>query len=49
MGRKGKEIVRRDFSFYRGMKELAHRFGVGDQPDQDRNGQDGIISQPATR
>lgn len=49
MGRKGNEIVRRDFSFYRGMKELAHRFGVGDQPDQDRNGQDGIISQPATR
>ena len=28
MGRKGNEIVRRDFSFYTGMKELAHRFGV---------------------
>ncbi|MAL42246.1 MAG: colanic acid biosynthesis glycosyltransferase WcaL, partial [Thalassospira sp.] len=30
MGRKGNEIVRRDFSFYRGMKDLAHRFGVSD-------------------
>tara|TARA_R110001592_G_scaffold67203_3_gene206098 strand:+ start:876 stop:2156 length:1281 start_codon:yes stop_codon:yes gene_type:complete len=30
MGRKGNEIVRRDFSFYSGMKDLAHRFGVTD-------------------
>ena len=49
MGRKGNEIVRRDFSFYRGMKELAHRFGVEDQPDQVRGGQDGIITQPAAQ
>ncbi len=28
MGRKGNEIVRRDFSFYTGMTELAYRFGV---------------------
>ncbi|WP_336080742.1 glycosyltransferase family 4 protein [Thalassospira sp. CH_XMU1448-2] len=33
MGSKGNEIVRRDFSFYRGMKELAHRFGVTDSKD----------------
>lgn len=31
MGRQGNEIVRRDFSFYRGMKDLAHRFGVSDK------------------
>ncbi|MDG4721049.1 glycosyltransferase family 4 protein [Thalassospira aquimaris] len=49
MGRKGNEIVRRDFSFYRGMKELAHRFGVEDQPDQVRGRQDGIITQPAAQ
>lgn len=35
MGRKGSEIVRRDFSFYRGMKDLAERFGVDKQPDTD--------------
>ncbi|WP_296992093.1 glycosyltransferase family 4 protein [Thalassospira sp. UBA1131] len=34
MGRKGNEIVRRDFSFYRGMKELAERFGVNFQSDE---------------
>ena len=34
MGRKGNEIVRRDFSFYRGMKELAERFGVNSQSDE---------------
>ena len=33
MGRKGSEIVRRDFSFYRGMKHLAERFGVEKQPN----------------
>lgn len=30
MGRKGNEIVRRDFSFYRGMRDLAERFGVAE-------------------
>ncbi|MEQ8391668.1 MAG: glycosyltransferase family 4 protein [Thalassospira sp.] len=44
MGRKGNEIVRRDFSFYRGMKELAHRFGVSDQNTENN---DGTIQQPA--
>ncbi|MEQ9346436.1 MAG: glycosyltransferase family 4 protein [Thalassospira sp.] len=44
MGRKGNEIVRRDFSFYRGMKELAHRFGVSDQNTKNN---DGTIQQPA--
>lgn len=34
MGRKGNEIVRRDFSFYRGMKDLAERFGVNSQSDE---------------
>lgn len=45
MGRKGNEIVRRDFSFYRGMKELAHRFGV---PNDDANKAGGAVHQPAT-
>ncbi|MEQ8285069.1 glycosyltransferase family 4 protein [Thalassospira sp.] len=44
MGRKGNEIVRRDFSFYRGMKELAHRFGVSDQNTENK---DATIQQPA--
>jgi len=34
MGRKGKEIVRRDFSFYRGMKDLAERFGVNSPSEE---------------
>ena len=34
MGRKGNEIVRRDFSFYRGMKDLAERFGVVQPAEQ---------------
>ncbi len=44
MGRKGNEIVRRDFSFYRGMKELAHRFGVSDQNTENK---DATTQQPA--
>jgi len=43
MGRKGNEIVRRDFSFYRGMKELAQRFGVANQNKE----KDSTIQQPA--
>jgi glycosyltransferase involved in cell wall biosynthesis len=34
MGRKGSEIVRRDFSFDHGMKELAARFGALAQSDE---------------
>ncbi|MBX2830654.1 MAG: glycosyltransferase family 4 protein [Rhodospirillales bacterium] len=44
MGRKGNEIVRRDFSFYRGMKELAQRFGVTNQNKEEKSG---TIQQPA--
>lgn len=43
MGRKGNEIVRRDFSFYSGMKELAKRFGVAEPINKDENN----IQQPA--
>jgi glycosyltransferase involved in cell wall biosynthesis len=41
MGRKGNEIVRRDFSFYTGMKELARRFGA------DRAFDTSTLEQPA--
>lgn len=37
MGRKGNEIVRRDFSFYSGMKDLAKRFGVAEPSDADES------------
>ncbi|MFH1804503.1 MAG: glycosyltransferase family 4 protein [Pseudomonadota bacterium] len=31
MGQAGNDIVRRDFSFHSGMKELAHRFGIAEK------------------
>ncbi|WP_033069522.1 glycosyltransferase family 4 protein [Thalassospira australica] len=37
MGRKGNEIVRRDFSFHRGMKDLAVRFGAPSSPNAEEN------------
>lgn len=43
MGRKGNEIVRHDFSFYSGMKDLAKRFGVAEPSDAGES----TIQQPA--
>jgi glycosyltransferase involved in cell wall biosynthesis len=44
MGQKGNEIVRRDFSFYSGMKDLAARFGI---VEPDHGVSKGVPQKPA--